>query len=126
MKRIFFLIFCIVFLFSLVACNLVPDSGNDTSDNDDNITDNNNQDNNDEDKIPVEKLETPVLVIDEGTGIVTWESVEGATHYNYIINDGDILTTIQTTFTLQNENTLSVQAANEESVSDWSYAFFSD
>ena len=84
-------------------------------------SDNNNQDNN-TDTTPVETLETPVLVIDEETGVVTWRSIEDASHYNYIINDGEILTTTSTTITLQNENTLSVQAANSDIVSEWSYA----
>ena len=121
MKKIIFLIFGLVLLFSLGACNLTPDSDDDTSEDEDNTTDNNNQNNN-TDTTPVEKLETPVLVINEETGVVTWRSIEDASHYNYIINDGEILTTTSTTITLQNENTLSVQAANSDIVSEWSYA----
>ena len=66
-------------------------------------------------------LYTPELSIDE-FGNVTWDAVEGATHYNYIINDGEVLSTTSITLTLANEQTVSVQAANDDTVSEWSYA----
>lgn len=66
-------------------------------------------------------LTVPVLSIDE-FGVVTWEEVENATHYNYIINDHEIKTTTLLTITLENEQTISIQAANDEKVSGWSYA----
>lgn len=66
-------------------------------------------------------LNVPVLSIDE-FGNVTWESVEKATHYNYVINDGEVLSTTLQTITLTNEQTISVQAANSDNVSNWSYA----
>ena len=43
---------------------------------------------------PVEKeVNTPTLMLDEITGVVSWNFDENATHYNYIINDGEIKTT---------------------------------
>lgn len=69
----------------------------------------------------VSLLDTPCLNIDE-FGVVTWDEVSDATHYNYIINNGDILTTTLLTIALNNEETISVQAANSQLVSNWSIA----
>lgn len=68
------------------------------------------------------KLETPNLQIDEDTGVVTWDEVEGATHYNYVINDGEVQTTVSRTITLKNQENVSVQASNDTSFSDFSNA----
>ena len=96
MKKIIYILFFVISLFSLTSCEInildifkgvieeVPDSEN----------------NSDIDKTPISSLETPVLVIDNDTGIVTWEVVACATHYNYIINDGQVLTTTTNTITL--------------------------
>lgn len=69
-----------------------------------------------------EKLGTPILFLDEETGVVTWEAVEGATHYNYIINGGEVQTTLELSIILVNETNVSVQAANSEAVSSYSKA----
>ena len=71
---------------------------------------------------PVVEMDVPVLIIDEETGVVTWEIIEGATHYNFIINDGEISSTTSTTITLTNESNISVQAASDDVTSDWSKA----
>ena len=70
---------------------------------------------------PSNDLTVPKLSIDE-FGNVSWSSIANATHYNYIINNGEVLSTIQTTIKLGNEQTVSVQAANDKEVSKWSYA----
>ena len=64
----------------------------------------------------------PTPYLDEETGVVSWEIVEGATHYNYIINGGEIQTTLETTIVLENESNISVQAANDKTVSQFSTA----
>jgi len=67
-------------------------------------------------------LDTPSLVIDELTNVVSWNEVEGATHYNYIINGEEILTTTSLTLALEDKTNVSVQAANDELTSLWSQA----
>ena len=66
------------------------------------------------------KLDTPKLSIDNETGIVSWEKIEGATHYNYVINDGEVLTTVNTTITLNDQENISVQASNDTDCSEFS------
>ena len=68
------------------------------------------------------ELEVPSLVLDEETGVVSWNEIPSATHYNYIINDGEVKTTTATTITLEDKTNISVQAASSESISKWSYA----
>ena len=70
---------------------------------------------------PVVVLGVPTLTIDE-YGVVSWEGVENATHYNYIINNEEIKTTTLTTIQLLDGQTISVQAANDTEASEWSYA----
>ena len=66
-------------------------------------------------------LTVPSLIINEDNGVVSWNEVNNATHYNYIINDGELMTTTSTTLELLDRSTICVQAANNEMVSDWSY-----
>ena len=66
-------------------------------------------------------LEIPVLSITED-GIVSWDVVEDATHYNYIINDGEVLTTTQNYIKLEDGESISVHAACEFAISNWSNA----
>lgn len=68
----------------------------------------------------LEPVDAPVLSYDEDTGLVYWESVEHATHYNYIINDEDVETTTSLSIKLKEDEVISVQAANDEYVSEWS------
>ena len=70
---------------------------------------------------PIIILSTPELSIDE-LGNVSWNEVDGATHYNYIINNGDVKTLTLFTIKLEDAQTIAVQAANDELVSEWSYA----
>lgn len=67
-------------------------------------------------------LGTPNLIIDKETGVVTWDKIEGATHYNYIINDGEVLTTTGNTISLNDQEVLSVQASSDSEYSDFSSA----
>lgn len=69
-----------------------------------------------------EKLNIPTLVLNEENGVVTWDTIEGASYYNYIINDGDVLTTTGTTIELEDKSNLSVQAVSESNYSNWSNA----
>ena len=62
------------------------------------------------------------LSIDE-YGVVSWSYVEGATHYNYMINGREIKTTTLNTITLLDGQTISIQAANDTMVEGvWSEA----
>ncbi len=72
--------------------------------------------------ITVPMLTKPSLIIDNETGVVSWNSIANATHYNYIINDGEMKTTTSTTLLLNDKSNISVQAASSESVSKWSDA----
>lgn len=69
-----------------------------------------------------QKLNAPKLKIDNGTGVVTWDEVEGATHYNYVINDGEIQTTVNRTITLNDQENVSVQASSDSKFSEFSNA----
>ena len=68
------------------------------------------------------ELNTPILSLDKETGIVTWNEIEGATHYNYVINDGEIKTTVNRTLNLKNQENISVQASNDQGFSEFSNA----
>lgn len=70
----------------------------------------------------IEELDTPVLSYDPSTGIASWQNVDNATHYNYIINNEEILTTTSLSIQLFDKQNISVQAANNETTSEWSYA----
>ena len=70
----------------------------------------------------VQLLETPILTIDEETGIVSWDSIDDATYYNYIINDGEVLSTTSRIIVLKDQTNVSVQAVNDISYSKWSNA----
>lgn len=70
----------------------------------------------------VQLLETPILTIDEETGIVSWDSIDDATYYNYIINDGEVLSTTSRVIALEDQTNVSVQAVNDISYSKWSNA----
>lgn len=67
-------------------------------------------------------LDTPSLKIDEISGVVTWDFINNAIHYNYIINDSEIQTTTSNTLTLKDKSNVSVQAANNITTSKWSNA----
>ena len=71
---------------------------------------------------PLYELDTPSLTIDEETGIVEWEEIEGADYYNYVINDGEILSTTGTLLELTNQSNVSVQAIGNDKYSKWSNA----
>ena len=68
------------------------------------------------------KLNTPYLTINEKTGVVSWEAIENAEYYNYIINDQEIKTTTSTILELEDKSNVSVQAVSNEFVSNWSNA----
>ena len=103
-----------ILLFFVLLLLLSSCGGNNNNQNNQNNGDGNNQ---------VEVvLETPILSFDKETKIVSWDKVDNATHYNYIINDGEILSTTSLFLELSNEETVSVQAANNSSISDWSYS----
>jgi len=66
---------------------------------------------------------TPSLKINEETGVVTFEEIEGAKYYNYVINDGNIQQTTSNVIALENKSNVSVQAVGENNVySEWSSA----
>lgn len=67
-------------------------------------------------------LSEPILTLDDETGVVSWEKVEGATHYNYIINDGEVHTITTTTVTLKDKENISVQASSDYACSHFSKA----
>ena len=68
----------------------------------------------------VNELSAPLLSIDEETGEVSWEEVVGSTHYNYIINGGELQTTLQSSIILSNKSNIVVQAANNNTISSFS------
>lgn len=71
---------------------------------------------------PLYELDTPSLTIDEETGIVEWEEIEGTDYYNYVINDGEILSTTGTLLELTSQSNVSVQAIGNDKYSKWSNA----
>lgn len=74
------------------------------------------------DTMPKYDLEIPSLVLNEETGVVSWEPIEGAKAYNYIINDQNIKSTTGTTIELEDKSNVSVQAVGDNNESKWSLA----
>ena len=70
----------------------------------------------------VKDLKTPLASFNNETKVVSWDKVDEATHYNYIINDGEVQTTTSTSLTLENKSSVSIQAANYTTKSKWSNA----
>lgn len=70
----------------------------------------------------VKDLKTPLASFNNETKVVSWDKVDEATHYNYIINDGEVQTTTSTSLTLENKSSVSIQAANFTTKSKWSNA----
>lgn len=66
-------------------------------------------------------LETPSLKLDE-KGMVSWDNIENAEYYNYIINAGDVKTTTLNEIELKDKSNISVQAVGKNYVSNWSNA----
>lgn len=70
----------------------------------------------------IKDLKTPFARFNDETKVVSWDKVDEATHYNYIINDGEVQTTTSNTLVLEDKSTVSIQAANSISKSKWSNA----
>ena len=70
----------------------------------------------------IKPLQVPDLRFNNETRLVTWDQVEGATHYNYSINGGEVLTTTSLALELNDKTNVTVQAANEKTTSKWSKA----
>lgn len=62
----------------------------------------------------------PNLILDSTTGIVSWNAIDGAKYYNYIVNDNEVESTTSLSVLLDNESTISVQAVYQDSVGEWS------
>ena len=68
------------------------------------------------------ELATPILTLNDKNGVVEWKKVDGAEYYNYIINDGELLTTTETLIELEDKSNVSVQAIGNNKYSKWSSA----
>ena len=68
------------------------------------------------------QLDTPSLKLNEDNGLVTFEKIENATYYEYIVNGTDIESTFNNFIELNDKSSLSVRACNLESYSEWSNA----
>ena len=68
------------------------------------------------------ELSIPSLRLNEENGVVTWNEVEGAEYYNYVINDQNVKVTTGTTIELENRSNVSVQAVSAKDYSFWSQA----
>ena len=69
------------------------------------------------------KLDTPVVTIDQTTGIASWEAVAHASAYFYKIGEGEPVRTEATSVTLEDGQTITVQAVGDGvaySDSEWS------
>ena len=69
----------------------------------------------------IKPLETPSLTIDEN-GVVSFNKIDGAVYYEYIINAGEIKTTFNNFIELNDKQNLSVRAVNDCAYSEWSNA----
>lgn len=125
MKKFIAKLMCISSILSLTSCglNIVEDSSSSSISNSP-ISSVNSTSNKIESTSPVEKIElvAPKLLINEETGVVSWDKVNGAECYNYIINDGEVKTTDGTTLKLEDKSTVSVQAVAKNEYSKWSNA----
>lgn len=68
------------------------------------------------------ELSTPSLNLNVENGVVTWGAIEEAEYYNYVINDGEIMTTTSTTLELEDKSNVSIQAMGDNKYSNWSNA----
>lgn len=64
-------------------------------------------------------LKAPVLSLDKSTGVVSWEAIEKATSYLYYVNNGDFISTTNTSVTLSEGQSVSVMA---DSTDEYTYA----
>ena len=68
------------------------------------------------------KLATPVVTIDEN-GVATWDAVENASGYKYVIDNGEAVETTQTSVTLTDGQTVKVMAVGDgEDFADGDYS----
>lgn len=116
MKKILFILVVVMFLF---GCD-----SNDNSNHENNVNNNDNNNNNNENTGNNEEIKinpaAPTLVLDTETGVVSWNVMEDAIGYNYVINGKDVLSTTALSVTLTNESTISVQSVYSSCVSEWS------
>ena len=67
----------------------------------------------------IQNLNTPSLTIDEN-GVVTFNKIDNALYYEYIINAGEINTTFSNVIEINDKENISVRAVNDYSYSEWS------
>ncbi len=106
MKKVMAILLGLVMLFGLVGC------GNTEKTNPD-----------DGEKPSLTKLATPLVTLNEDTGVASWSAVPNASGYAYKINDGAETATSETSVTLSENQTLVVKAVGngtEYSDSNWS------
>lgn len=69
----------------------------------------------------IKELNSPSLSIDEN-GVVTFEKIDNALYYEYIINAGEIKSTFNNVIELNDKENVSVRAVNDFTYSEWSNA----
>ena len=92
MKKVMAILLGLVMLFGLVGCG------------------NTEKPNPDGEKPSLTKLATPVVTLNEDTGVASWSAVPNASGYAYKINDGAETATNETSVTLSENQTLVVKA----------------
>lgn len=58
-------------------------------------------------------LDTPLLSLNQTTGVVTWDNISGASKYVYYINDGEFSETTTRSVTLSEGQVISVMASSD-------------
>ena len=104
-------IICFLFLlcFTLASCG--EDEQENVEDKTQNIDQEQTPEKNPNDEQPI-KLATPVLTVDTD-GLASWEAIENASSYVYILNDGTELVTITLSLQLDEGDKLKVKAAGD-------------
>ena len=69
----------------------------------------------------IKELNSPSLSIDQN-GVVTFEKIDNALYYEYIINAGEINSTFNNVIELNDKENVSVRAVNDYAYSEWSNA----
>lgn len=111
-NKIFRKIGIFTLLIVLSSCNLPFGEKESTSSSNKNVTT----------PSEVTVLNTPKLSINYDNGVVSWDNIENAEYYNYIVNDGEVKTTTSTTLKLEDKSNVSVQAVYKDIYSKWSNA----
>lgn len=109
--------------YSSYSSNLINSSTNESSTNsiNESSTSNSIVNSSSSSSNEIYNLNTPSLTIDE-KGVVTFNKIDNALYYEYIINAGEINCTFNNVIEINDKENVSVRAVNDYTYSEWSNA----